>query len=38
MTDKPKKLSSAVRTLLTAAARHNDHLIAPPKLPVAAAR
>ncbi|MDX6654917.1 MAG: long-chain acyl-CoA synthetase [Solirubrobacterales bacterium] len=38
MTDKPKKLSDTVRALLTAAARRNDHLIAPPKLPVAAAR
>jgi hypothetical protein len=30
MTDKPKKLSDMVRMLLTAAARRNDHLIAPP--------
>jgi hypothetical protein len=38
MTDKPKKLSDTARALLTAAARRNDHLIVPPKLPVAAAR
>jgi Protein of unknown function (DUF3489) len=38
MTDKPRKLSNTARTLLTAAAMRDDHLIAPPKLPVAAAR
>jgi hypothetical protein len=38
MTDKPKKLSNTARALLTAAAMRNDHLIALPKLPVAAAR
>jgi hypothetical protein len=38
MTDKPKKLSKTTRALLTAAAVHDDHLIRPPQLPVAAAR
>jgi hypothetical protein len=38
MTDKPKKLSDTARALLTVAAMRNDHLIALPKLPVAAAR
>jgi len=38
MPDKPKKLSDTARALLTVAALRNDHLIAPPKLPVAAAR
>jgi hypothetical protein len=38
MTAKPKKLSDTARALLTAAAMRNDHLIAPPKLPVAAAQ
>jgi hypothetical protein len=38
MTDKPKKLSDTPRALLTAAAMRADHLIALPKLPVAAAR
>jgi hypothetical protein len=38
MADRPKKLSDTVRALLTLAAMRNDHLIAPPKLPVAAAR
>jgi hypothetical protein len=38
MTDKPKKLSDTARALLTVAALRNDHLIALPKLPVAAAR
>jgi hypothetical protein len=31
-------LSDTTRAVLTAAAARNDHLIAPPKLPVAAAR
>ena len=38
MTDKPKKLSGTARALLSAAAAHDDRLIRPPKLPVAAAR
>src|SRR3954467_8045042 len=38
MTDKPKKLSDTARALLTAAALRNDHPIALPKLPMAAAR
>jgi hypothetical protein len=38
MIDKPKKLSDTARALLTVAALRNDHLIAPPKLPAAAAR
>jgi hypothetical protein len=38
VTDKPKKLSNTARALLIVAALRNDHLIAPPKLPVAAAR
>src|SRR2546423_534121 len=38
MTDKPKKLPETARTLLTAAAARDNHLIRPPNLPVAAAR
>ena len=38
MADKPKKLSDTARALLTVAATHGDHLIRPPKLPIAAAR
>jgi hypothetical protein len=38
MTDKPRKLSDTASMLLTAAAMRNDHLIAPPKLPVPATR
>jgi hypothetical protein len=38
MTDKPKKLSNTACTLLSAAAMRADHIIALPKLPVAAAR
>jgi hypothetical protein len=38
MTVKPKKLSVTAHALLTAAAARNDHLIALPKLPAAAAR
>jgi hypothetical protein len=38
MTDKPKKLSDTARALLTSAAMRDDHLIRPPRLPVAAAR
>jgi hypothetical protein len=38
MTDKPKKVSATARALLTAAATRGDHLIRPPKLPIAAAR
>jgi hypothetical protein len=38
MADKPKKLSDTARALLTVAATRGDHLIRPPKLPVAAAR
>jgi hypothetical protein len=38
MRDKPKKLSDTACALLTAAALRNDHFIALPKLPVAAAR
>jgi hypothetical protein len=38
MTDKPKKLSDTARALLTVAATRGDHLIRPPKLPIAAAR
>jgi hypothetical protein len=37
MTDNPRKRSDTARALLTAAAMRNDHLIAPPNLPVAAA-
>jgi hypothetical protein len=36
--DKPKKLSDTARALLTVAATRGDHLIRPPKLPIAAAR
>jgi hypothetical protein len=38
MSDKPKKLSDTARALLIAAASRPDHLIALPRLPVAAAR
>jgi biotin operon repressor len=38
MADKPKKLSDTARALLTVAAMRGDHLIRPPKLPIAAAR
>jgi hypothetical protein len=38
MTDKPKKLSDTARALLSVTALRDDHLIALPKLPVAAAR
>ena len=38
MADKPKKLSDTARELLTVAATRGDHLIRPPKLPIAAAR
>jgi hypothetical protein len=38
MTDKPKKLFDTARALLIMAATRNDHLIALPKLPVAATR
>jgi hypothetical protein len=38
MTDISRKLTDTARALLTAAAMRNDHLIALPKLPVAAAR
>ena len=38
MTDKPKKLSDTARALLTVAATRCDHLIRPPRLPIAAAR
>ncbi len=38
MADKPKKLSDTARALLTVAATRGDHLIRPPKLPIAAAR
>ena len=38
MADKPKKLSDTARALLTVAASRGDHLIRPPKLPIAAAR
>src|SRR4051812_49840266 len=38
MTDKPKRLSDTARALLTAAAMRDDHLIHPPRLPIAATR
>jgi hypothetical protein len=38
MTDKPKKLSDTARALLAFAATRDDHLILPPRLPIAAAR
>jgi hypothetical protein len=38
MADKPKKLSDTARALLSVAATRGDHLIRPPKLPIAAAR
>jgi hypothetical protein len=38
MTDKPKKLSDTARALLTVAVKRDDHLVALPRLPVAAAR
>jgi hypothetical protein len=38
MTDKAKRLTDAARTLLTAAAMRDDHLIQPPHLPMAAVR
>jgi hypothetical protein len=38
MTDKPKKLQNTARPLLIAATVRADHIIALPKLPVAAAR
>jgi hypothetical protein len=38
MTDKSKKLSDTARALLAVAATRDDHLILPPRLPVAAAR
>jgi hypothetical protein len=38
MIDKPKKLSNTARALLAFAATPDDHLILPPRLPIAAAR
>ena len=38
MADKSKKLSDTARALLTLAATRGDHLIQPPRLPIAAAR
>ena len=38
MANKPKKLSDTAREPLTVAAMRGDHLIRPPKLPIAAAR
>jgi hypothetical protein len=38
MTAKPKKLSNAARALLNFAATRDDHLILPPRLPIAATR
>lgn len=38
MTDVPKKLSETARAVLTFATTRTDHLVCPPKLPVAAAR
>ena len=38
MANKPKKLSDTAREPLTVAATRGDHLIRPPKLPIAAAR
>ena len=38
MANKPNKLSDTAREPLTVAAMRGDHLIRPPKLPIAAAR
>jgi len=38
MIDKPRKLSATARAVLTSAAARDDHLIRPPRLPIAAAR
>ena len=38
MTGKPKQLSSTARALLAVASTRDDHLILPPRLPIAAAR